>query len=91
MLDRSSGTWQAAGGRLVFLDLAQWSSTRVVGYTMQPFGTVNVTLSSTGFYGPTYASASYSYSQVSPYISTLVGSSTGYKTAGGDLIVLRGG
>lgn len=86
----SGSTWQAAGGPLVFVDYAQWTSTRVVGYTLQSSGTVNISLSSTGYYGPTEVSASASYVQVSPYIAALAGSSAEYNTTGGGLLILKG-
>ena len=36
----SGGAWQPAGGALVFVDYAHWSSTRVLGFTLQPSGSV---------------------------------------------------
>ena len=59
-----SGAWQPADNSLVFVDLSQWSSTRVVGYTLQLSGSVNVSLTSTGFYGPTVVSSAATYQQV---------------------------
>lgn len=89
MLD-GTGTWEPADSPLLFMDPSQWSSTRVVGYTMQPTGVVNLSLAGTGFYGPTLASASYTYMQVSPYIASLTMTSPGFNTTGGSLIVLQG-
>ena len=90
MWNGASG-WQSAGGALMFLDMVQWSSTRVVGYTLQPTGTVNVSLVNQGYYGPSLVSSAFTYTQVSPYISSLATStSSGYNTTGGGLLILSG-